>query len=930
VFTDRDTRVVNGVFCDPQLGCSDRLTAGDLSTAKSRQFSQEFRLSSDFDGPVNFSLGANFLRYDTVDKYYVFINMLTLYEAGNPWTPGVTDNASCLRNLLTSDPKGNYDFFNCTYIDPNPITALNDLGKTYFLSKNPYRLISFAAFGELTYRVTPTLEIIGGLRWTVDKKRAPIIPSWLFAGQAYGLPVLKILDQTWREPTGRLVLDWKPELSFADSTLIYSSYSRGYKAGGANPPLPVNAFGLGGGSGQAAFDTISATHPETFGPEFVNAFEVGSKNTLDGGRSTINVSAFYYDYKGYQISQIIDRSAVNSNFNAKVWGAELELGWRPLENLNLSFKGGYEMTRMADGSKAIDIMDRTAGHSDWVVARPFPTVPSNCILPAWMLTFDGNIHVPNGSGGAAGPCVAAYSQHLDPITLAPYVPNPEFFVGGGRISDSTYAGYPGFDPATAPNNGEGFFKDLSGNELPNAPHFTTTLTADYTLPLPNDWLATLHTDLYYQSEAWTRIFNTPGYDKLKAYTNVNLAAIFTNEDAGWKVMAYVKNVFDKDNITGAFLNSDDTGLTTNVFLNEPRLYGLRVTKEWTGGSLLGLGGEGRPHPAGEPYSFAVEIEGGPARIKADADLLAPAWVNTFRPSAGFPLSSRTQALDWGDMRRIKLTYAPQRSTWRVSMRAAFDETNGSGHAEFGEYAPQTCDTVFGRHICRSGPLDWATDDVQKREALKTVDFMVGKEVGIGLSGASSVISGGIRYADFNSKAAAQLHGHPDYYLPPEGFLKYDRHWHSYDVSIAADRSFKGAGPELSWEASKTFFGNFDAGHTNLDWSLSGGVLFGKQKVRLQEKTTGTYSHGSYLDGFRGYDVTDPIDRTSSRIETKSVSVPTLGASLGLSYEVQRFEIGAGYRWERYFNAIDGGYAEHKSYDRTIDGPYFKVSVGFGG
>src|SRR5574338_1668037 len=93
---------------------------------------------------------------------------------------------------------------------------------------------------------------------------------------------------------------------------------------------------------------------------------------------------------------------------------------------------------------------------------------------------------------------------------------------------------------------------------------------------------TLHTDLYYQSEAWTRIFNTPGYDKLKAYNNINFAAIFSNEDAGWTVMAYVKNVLDKDNITGSFLNSDDTGLTTNVFLNEPRLYGLRVTKAWTG------------------------------------------------------------------------------------------------------------------------------------------------------------------------------------------------------------------------------------------------------------------------------------------------------------------------------------------------------------
>ena len=37
-------------------------------------------------------------------------------------------------------------------------------------------------------------------------------------------------------------------------------------------------------------------------------------------------------------------------------------------------------------------------------------------------------------------------------------------------------------------------------------------------------------------------------------------------------MGYVKNVFDTTAITGDFLNSDDSGLTTNVFLTDPRLY----------------------------------------------------------------------------------------------------------------------------------------------------------------------------------------------------------------------------------------------------------------------------------------------------------------------------------------------------------------------
>ena len=61
-----------------------------------------------------------------------------------------------------------------------------------------------------------------------------------------------------------------------------------------------------------------------------------------------------------------------------------------------------------------------------------------------------------------------------------------------------------------------------------------------------------------------------------------------------------------------------------------------------------------------------------------------------------------------------------------------------------------------------------------------------------------------------------------------------------------------------------------------------------------------------------------------------MTAPLVDLSLGLAYETGRMKVGAGYRWERYFNVIDGGYREHKNEDRTIDGPYFKIAVGFGG
>ena len=52
-----------------------------------------------------------------------------------------------------------------------------------------------------------------------------------------------------------------------------------------------------------------------------------------------------YNYKGYQISQIVDRTAINDNFDATVKGAELEAMWEPVPGLKFNFAGGYEDTR---------------------------------------------------------------------------------------------------------------------------------------------------------------------------------------------------------------------------------------------------------------------------------------------------------------------------------------------------------------------------------------------------------------------------------------------------------------------------------------------------------------------------------------------------------------------------------------------------------
>jgi outer membrane receptor protein involved in Fe transport len=970
-----------GIFCDPQIGCSDRLVAMDLSTANSTQFSQELRLGSDFDGPFNFSLGANFLRYDTVDKYYVFINTIALaalnspfwfstgFQGGNvpppDYVPNVTDNRECMQGAgpwLPPDPSGpiGVPYSACLYIDPNPIGSLNDRGHNYFLSKNPYKLVSYAVFGEVYYDIADNLKLTAGLRWTVDRKSAPRIPSMLLAanpnGGEYnryafsstiGLVVEEIIEQEWREPTGRLALDWKPDLAFTDETMVYASYAHGYKAGGANPP-PTAIITYGQVAAEGRLDNY-ALFPRTFEPEFIDAFEIGSKNTLAGGTVTFNTAAFYYDYKNYQVSEIVERSALNRNFDATVWGIEIEADWRPIENLKLSFKGGYEKTRIADGEQAIDLMDRTASDPNYVVVKPFPASPSNCVIPVWLATWKNQIFTGSDDWGLCTPI----GNGLDPVTWLPYVPNPTLrsdagggtptslftSFNGGAFPTNFWLGYLGYDPTTN-NNSTGIFKQLGGNELPNAPDFTATVSADYTMPLRGDWMMALHTDVHWQSESWWRVFNDHEYNRLDDFYLVNLAAILTNEEDGWNVMAYVKNVFDETALTGAFLFSDDTGLTTNVFLTEPRLYGLRVTKAWSGGSLLG--GFGGRHDG--PRPFTVELGGEVQRHDAPYSTITPAFTPVF-PDALNPFDTQNEALDWGDGREVKLTYQPG-DTWKVSVGARFGKTNGSGagiKSELGEYScgPNVYDILSGVATldCDTNPVtrrvyatNYSDSSVAEKVEHTIIDFEVGRDVAFG--GLSrSELGFGVRYAELSARTDVRILGVPHWDMPISQisfttFQLLAAQHTEYDADVTADRRFEGLGPVLSWDGAKTLFGDEGIGHLDLDVSVQGGALFGKQDTAV----TGEL-RAEYFNMVPGANFSIPASVTVTPIaesRSENVTVPVVDLSLGLSYTIDRMKIGAGYRWERYFNAVDGGYDEAEDYDRTIDGPYFKLSVGFGG
>jgi len=517
-----------GVVNDPQLGPLNKFATADISAGESKQFSQELRLQSNFDGAFNFNVGAIYVDFKSESDYYVMGN--TLYAA------------VLLQNQLpfSALPNG------CSSITPCNIdtgSTPNRSGRNYYDSTGAYHLKSRAAFGEVYWQVADTFRLTGGLRYTNDSKRVEN-RSVVLNVPGSGIP--KDLNDPYssvefNETTGRLNADWKPELGFTDDTLLYLSYSRGYKAGGVNPPCS---------------STLFICPKATFDPEFVDAWELGAKNTLLGGAMVLNVTGFKYDYIGYQVSKIVNRAANNENIDAKISGLEFETVWSPLDGLRLNANIGYLKTEIADGEASIDVFNRT--QSDPLLTLMKSSSASNCVLT----TADAATNLTNAQA--------------NPFALLSACSITQ--TGTGNTGVALFAGGPLSAGRNAANQlvSDGYEVDLGGNELPNSPEWTLSLGAQYSWSM-GSWDATIRGDYYKQTSSFSRIYNSEA-DKLEGWENINATITFANSGMGLSFEAFVKNLTDEEVLTDTYLTDDSSGLFRNGFYGDPRTYGVSVTK----------------------------------------------------------------------------------------------------------------------------------------------------------------------------------------------------------------------------------------------------------------------------------------------------------------------------------------------------------------
>jgi iron complex outermembrane receptor protein len=211
----------------------------------------------------------------------------------------------------------------------NPDGSVNP--GTSFMANNIIPVIdtdSKAVFGQGTLKFTDTLRLVAGARYTKESKstsgltKAAPVPVFGFVPFT---PISNKLDAS--KTTGKVGLEY----DVRPQSLVYLSYSTGFKAGGF--------FASPGG---------------TFKPEELTAITLGAKNRFLGDTLQFNVEAYHWKYKDKQISHLgflpsgaVDLVTDNAG-NATLYGIEPELIWLVghADRLNLSVQ--YEHSRYDD------------------------------------------------------------------------------------------------------------------------------------------------------------------------------------------------------------------------------------------------------------------------------------------------------------------------------------------------------------------------------------------------------------------------------------------------------------------------------------------------------------------------------------------------------------------------------------------------------
>ena len=264
---------------------------GGLHNNIYKSVTQEFRLVSHFDAPINFQGG--FFWQDIEQEFDAY----------------------------------QYAFNLGIIAGPDPVTGNEyDYNKHHFLDTKV-----LSGFLALYWDVNERTEVTAGVRYTDESKDGYIeIPYLHLAAGAFGFgapPLIEGLEFDDDNLSPEAAINYY----LNDDVSVYVSYKQGFKSGGVdNSALPT-----------AALQPTNPAFPDflIYQSEEAEGFEAGLKGRFADGALRLNATAFTYEYSDLQV-QLFDSTIIQfSTFNASALetnGIEFDMLWQTdVEGLTL-------------------------------------------------------------------------------------------------------------------------------------------------------------------------------------------------------------------------------------------------------------------------------------------------------------------------------------------------------------------------------------------------------------------------------------------------------------------------------------------------------------------------------------------------------------------------------------------------------------------
>ena len=292
---------------------------GGLHNNVYESLSEELRLVSDFEGPLNFQLG---LYYQDVEQ--VFAAYQYAFNLGV--MPNIFGPAYA---LVGGDP-------NATIIGPDPVT-----GNEYdYLKIHNTDTEVLSVFLSFDWDITDRMRLTFGARYTDEEKDGNIEIPYLHAAAGLfgfgGPPLIDGLEFDDQNVSPEVAL----QFDLTDDVSMFIAYKEGFKSGGIdNSALPTASINPLSPS-FAGFDSLIYDSEEAQGGE------VGLKAFLLDGSMRFNATAFFYEYSDLQV-QLFDSNVIQfTTFNASALetkGIEFDMLWQTNVE-GLSVRGALGLT----------------------------------------------------------------------------------------------------------------------------------------------------------------------------------------------------------------------------------------------------------------------------------------------------------------------------------------------------------------------------------------------------------------------------------------------------------------------------------------------------------------------------------------------------------------------------------------------------------